>query len=402
MNYEKNEEAIRIAFEKSLRSRDSVLSLSRTDDGRYVSGQAANLWATWCDGLAYQAGLASAEDATHMRPEQAQKWGWAEVRKDVGIDGWSVGDTCNFMGFFHWGWHYRGQYELQRMSLPKSATAQDLPAWRDRLGGHTEPLNQVEQVMDEEIRELRKFIALHLARLSPAAFDQYEYCYFCEDGNKRCMGECTDAGLFGKSADTPELRNLLTAWRQAIGTENAEKALKDIIVAVNSKVAKAKSLSKRKDEPKAARGERITNDSFQTLSMASTFLGTAMMLLPTVSWRDGALKVCEDLKELLSRNFAVQLTAGEGRRMGHKPVVDKLLFEDLKLPFAMRGSDGASEKYTQGFNACLEKVIALNNTSNAELKLPPVLTWTDSASVDYVVGFNACRDKVLELNRTAG
>lgn len=51
---------------------------------------------------------------TFMTNDQAIAWAWADVRKDVGTENWTTGDSCNFYGFFLHGWHYRGQYELQR------------------------------------------------------------------------------------------------------------------------------------------------------------------------------------------------------------------------------------------------------------------------------------------------
>jgi len=51
---------------------------------------------------------------TLMTEDEASKWAWDRVRQDVGTEGWTTGDSCNFFGFFLHGWRYRGQYELQR------------------------------------------------------------------------------------------------------------------------------------------------------------------------------------------------------------------------------------------------------------------------------------------------
>ena len=51
---------------------------------------------------------------TNMASEQAEKWAWEQVKRDVGTEGWTVGDSCNYFGFFLWGWRYRAQYESQR------------------------------------------------------------------------------------------------------------------------------------------------------------------------------------------------------------------------------------------------------------------------------------------------
>lgn len=47
---------------------------------------------------------------TALRQEQAEPTefqrdeAWANVRKEVGTDGWTVGDHCNYRGFFDHGW----------------------------------------------------------------------------------------------------------------------------------------------------------------------------------------------------------------------------------------------------------------------------------------------------------
>jgi hypothetical protein len=51
---------------------------------------------------------------TCMTEEQAEKWAWKQIKLDVGTDGWTAGDSCNYFGFFLWGWRYRAQYERQR------------------------------------------------------------------------------------------------------------------------------------------------------------------------------------------------------------------------------------------------------------------------------------------------
>jgi len=71
-----------------------------------------------------QAGDASRQ--TLMTEEQAEKWAWEQVKKDVGTDGWTVGDSCNYFGFFLWGWRYRAQYERQRATPERAAAPADL------------------------------------------------------------------------------------------------------------------------------------------------------------------------------------------------------------------------------------------------------------------------------------
>lgn len=63
--------------------------------------------------------------ATFMTEDRACEWAWGKVREDVGTKGWTTGDSCNFYGFFRWGWIYRGQYELQRTAAPAEAPANE-------------------------------------------------------------------------------------------------------------------------------------------------------------------------------------------------------------------------------------------------------------------------------------
>ncbi len=74
-----------------------------------------------------QAGAAEPAPITFMTVDQACKWGWEDVRKEVGTEGWTVMDSVNYHGFFLWGWNYRGQYELQRAAT-RSAFMQELTA----------------------------------------------------------------------------------------------------------------------------------------------------------------------------------------------------------------------------------------------------------------------------------
>lgn len=68
---------------------------------------------------------------THMTDEQAERWAWEQVKEQVGTEGWTTGDSCNYFGFFLWGWRYRAQYERQRAAIQAAAPA-DAPtpvAW---------------------------------------------------------------------------------------------------------------------------------------------------------------------------------------------------------------------------------------------------------------------------------
>lgn len=64
---------------------------------------------------------------TLMTEDRACKWAWDQVREDVGTEGWTTSESCNFYGFFMWGWIYRGQYETQRPAAPPAPAAVAVP-----------------------------------------------------------------------------------------------------------------------------------------------------------------------------------------------------------------------------------------------------------------------------------
>lgn len=51
---------------------------------------------------------------TYMTNEQAFKWAWDTLKKELGADRWTAGDKVNSWAFFKYGWDWRGQYESQR------------------------------------------------------------------------------------------------------------------------------------------------------------------------------------------------------------------------------------------------------------------------------------------------
>lgn len=67
------------------------------------------------------AGSAAKAEPTFMADEQAEKWAWEQVKRDVGTKGWTVGESCTYFGFFLWGWRYRAQYERQCTAQPASS-----------------------------------------------------------------------------------------------------------------------------------------------------------------------------------------------------------------------------------------------------------------------------------------
>lgn len=70
-------------------------------------------------------GTAAAQDA--QGEPDAKTWAWEQVREQVGAkdQGWTVGDACNYRGFFDWGWRYRGQFEAQRVAASPAAGVPD-------------------------------------------------------------------------------------------------------------------------------------------------------------------------------------------------------------------------------------------------------------------------------------
>ena len=51
-----------------------------------------------------------------MEQGKARSWAWSEIKRDVGTEGWTTGESINYYGFFCHGWEARGQYEQQRLS----------------------------------------------------------------------------------------------------------------------------------------------------------------------------------------------------------------------------------------------------------------------------------------------
>ena len=45
---------------------------------------------------------------------ECRKLAWEEVKRLVGAEKWTVGDSGNYYGFYCWGWDMRRQYNEQR------------------------------------------------------------------------------------------------------------------------------------------------------------------------------------------------------------------------------------------------------------------------------------------------
>lgn len=55
--------------------------------------------------------------------DTCRKWAWEQVKELVSADGWTLGDSITYFGFFCWGWDMRRQYNEQRPSQLTGATA---------------------------------------------------------------------------------------------------------------------------------------------------------------------------------------------------------------------------------------------------------------------------------------
>src|SRR5206468_9763699 len=73
---------------------------------------------------------------TYMNDEQAFKWAWNTLKKDLGADRWTVGDEVQSWAFFKYGWDYKTQYMKQARAAQGHGTAPvdaEPAAWRYRL-----------------------------------------------------------------------------------------------------------------------------------------------------------------------------------------------------------------------------------------------------------------------------
>jgi len=60
---------------------------------------------------------------TYMSDEQAFKWAWNTLKKDLGADRWTAGDEVQSWAFFKYGWDYKTQYMKQARAAQGAGTA---------------------------------------------------------------------------------------------------------------------------------------------------------------------------------------------------------------------------------------------------------------------------------------
>lgn len=126
---------------------------------------------------------------TLMTEDRACTWAWDQVREDVGTEGWTAGDSCNFYGFFLWGWNYRGQYETQRPAAPPAPAAVAVPAASEVL----DALNYVDDFVARCNGDDRGSCAsVNLLRAALAADPAQEHAtQLAGQGQEKCV--CTFA-----------------------------------------------------------------------------------------------------------------------------------------------------------------------------------------------------------------
>lgn len=65
--------------------------------------------------------LKPAEFMENADADGCRKFAWEHVKQLVTTDGWTVGDSSNYFGFFCWGWDMRRQFNEQRAESAEQA-----------------------------------------------------------------------------------------------------------------------------------------------------------------------------------------------------------------------------------------------------------------------------------------
>jgi len=205
------------------------------------------------------------------------------------------------------------------------------------------------------------------------------------------------------TVDTPVFRQLLEQFADTTADKTQRAAaLANLVEHLNTQVAAARYQALFEELPadQAMLGERITRTSYQTLSSLSTYMAVALQLLPTVSWHDGAKASGEELKALLQRNFAVQITLEESRGAYSTAPAHAPAESALKLPREWYGNE-VPRGVVAGFHAYISDVLALRCVPTQVNELPKPLRWLDRVDSYFVTGYNECRDKVIAMNHLA-
>ena len=161
---------------------------------------------------AFEAGQAAAQQAVQPSPEatsiaptlmtndQAIAWAWADVRKDVGTENWTTGDSCNFYGFFLHGWNYRGQYELQR-NATKAAVMREIADTCD-YELQQAPAHPAEGVPAQEVLDGGTPGPWRVRKRTNDAGEVLDCFVTAPD----CQGRAYDAHILGDDYDSIELK----------------------------------------------------------------------------------------------------------------------------------------------------------------------------------------------------
>lgn len=205
------------------------------------------------------------------------------------------------------------------------------------------------------------------------------------------------------TVDTPVFRQLLEQYAETNdGSALRATALANLVDHLTTQVAAARYQATFEALPpgQAMLGERITRKSFQTLSSLETYMTVALQLLPSVSWHDAATARNQELKALLQRNFAVQITPEEARGAYSTAPAHGSDEPALKLPREPYGNE-VPRGVVAGFHAYISDVLALRKRPAQPDDLPKPLRWFDRLDSYFVTGYNECRDKVIALNGLA-
>lgn len=140
----------------------------------------------------------------------------------------------------------------------------------------------------------------------------------------RDAGDIAELGAGIQRTAWEQVAALAVEWGNARVDDGGGNALRNFAEEVRAracalKPAPAAVQGAATDAQKSVVGERITNEIYQMLCYVKTWFGTALLLIPkSIVWRENALKVEQELYELLQRNFGVQLNEVQAKRLGYE------------------------------------------------------------------------------------